>query len=62
MAQRICGFDPLVGVERQAVFQEVDEVVQLSSFRVVHAPGCGHETGPEIASWFDHWESPDGCL
>lgn len=41
--------DSLVRIECQAAFEEINKVVELLGFRITHAAGGGHETGPQIA-------------
>lgn len=54
--------NPLVRVQRQALLQQVDEVVELPGLGVVHAARCGHEAGPQVARRLDHWQGSDGRL
>jgi hypothetical protein len=60
--ERIGGLDPLVRVQRQALLQQVDKVVEVPRLRVVHARRRRHKTRAEVARRLYHGEGLDCCL
>lgn len=54
MFQRFRGSNPLVGVQRYAALEEVDELVELSRLRIVHAARRSQEARTKIPGWLDH--------
>lgn len=62
MLQGLRRRDPLVGIERQAALQQVDEVVEFPCLRIVHAARRGQEAGAQVARRLDHRQGSDGRL
>lgn len=62
MAQRISRRDSLVWVERKTVLKEINEVVQVLRFRIVHACRRSHESCPQVTRWLHNSQGFDGSL
>lgn len=62
MLQRVGGLDSLLRVERQAVLEQVDKVVQVSSLGVVHTRRRSEEAGAQVTRRFNDGKDPGGCL
>lgn len=62
MLQGVSGSDPLVRIDVEAAIQEVVEEVKLLGLSIRHASRRGQQTGPQIASWLDGGQGPDGSL
>lgn len=54
MLQRLGGLDPLVRVQRQALLQQVDKVVEVPHLRVIHPRRGSHQARAEVPRRLDH--------
>lgn len=60
--QRLRGLDPLVGVQREALLQQVDEEVEVLRLRVVHPRRRPRQPRAEVAGRLDQREGLDRGL
>lgn len=54
MLQRLTWGYSLVRVQREALLQQVDEVVEMPGFGIVHPCRCSVEPGSQVSRWLHY--------
>lgn len=49
--ERLACCDPLVGVQSQTLLQQIDKVIEMPCFCLIHPRRCRVEAGSKVACW-----------